>query len=210
MKNLKKNDIISSVLCLLAIIPGAAVYGKLPDRIITNWDFSNGATGTQSKAFVVFGMPLLFAVITLAGCYYSRRLEKKDRAGILPTLIGIFFPASLFICQGVLLLTALDMLSDVRLVICLIISVSLIILGNYAPKLRKNWFFGIRTPHTLTNDDVWYKTHRFAGYIMTICGIAALITTLCGLFAATLILLMSSFIIPAIYGEAIYFLGKKK
>ena len=209
MKNLKKSDIISSLLCLSAMIPGIAVYGKLPERIITNWDFSNGATGTHSKAFVVFAFPIIFAVITLIGCYYSRKLEKKDRAGILPTLMGIFFPAGTFVTQGMILLTALGMLSDIRLVICLIVSVSMIILGNYTPKLRKNWFFGIRTPHTLTNDEIWHRTQRFAGFIMTICGIAALITTLCGLFAVSLVILLSSVIIPTIYGEAIYYIGRK-
>ena len=32
-------------------------------------------------------------------------------------------------------------------------------------KIKPNWFMGIRTPWTLSSEEVWNKTHRFGGKI---------------------------------------------
>jgi uncharacterized membrane protein len=46
-----------------------------------------------------------------------------------------------------------------------------IILGNYMPKVKKNWFVGIRTPWTLASEEVWNKTHRLGGKIFILAGL---------------------------------------
>jgi uncharacterized membrane protein len=43
--------------------------------------------------------------------------------------------------------------------------------GNVLPRARPNWWFGIRTPWTLSNDRVWMRTHRVGGYLMSAAGI---------------------------------------
>ena len=48
----------------------------------------------------------------------------------------------------------------------------LLAMGNVLPKSRPGFFVGIRTPWTLTNDDVWIATHRFGGKIMMLAGVA--------------------------------------
>lgn len=45
-------------------------------------------------------------------------------------------------------------------------------LGNVLPKSRPGFFVGIRTPWTLTNDDVWIATHRLGGKMMMLAGLA--------------------------------------
>jgi uncharacterized membrane protein len=60
------------------------------------------------------------------------------------------------------------------------LSVFLIILGNYAGKLRKNFVLGIRTPWTLASDEVWLRTHRFGGKVFVVWGIAGLVGALLG------------------------------
>ena len=44
------------------------------------------------------------------------------------------------------------------------------------PKFKHNYFIGIRTPHTLANETVWYMTHRFAGKLWFIGGILMALT----------------------------------
>ncbi len=44
-------------------------------------------------------------------------------------------------------------------------------IGVALDKCPRNWFFGIRTPWTLSNDIVWSKTHRLAGVLFRIHGI---------------------------------------
>ena len=45
-------------------------------------------------------------------------------------------------------------------------------LGNYLGKARQNAVFGIRTPWTLSDARVWDKTHRAAGRLMVLAGLA--------------------------------------
>jgi len=53
-------------------------------------------------------------------------------------------------------------------------AILIIILGNYLPKTRRNWFLGIRTPWTLSSDITWEKTHRLGGRLFMVAGIISL------------------------------------
>jgi uncharacterized membrane protein len=44
-------------------------------------------------------------------------------------------------------------------------------IGTRLPKLKHNWFFGIRTPWTLASEEVWTRTHALGGRIWTIGGL---------------------------------------
>jgi uncharacterized membrane protein len=44
-------------------------------------------------------------------------------------------------------------------------------IGNMLPKFKSNFFAGIRTPWTLSSDEVWQKTHRLAGFMWFFAGI---------------------------------------
>jgi uncharacterized membrane protein len=48
------------------------------------------------------------------------------------------------------------------------------LIGNILGRIRFNYFFGIRTPWTLANEEVWRRTHRFGGPIFMIAGILML------------------------------------
>ncbi len=45
------------------------------------------------------------------------------------------------------------------------------VLGNYMTKLRSNFFVGIKTPWTLSSDEVWRKTHRVGGWGFFLVGL---------------------------------------
>lgn len=50
-----------------------------------------------------------------------------------------------------------------------------LVLGNYLPKTRPNWFLGIRTPWTLSSNQAWEKTHRLGGRLFMAIGVIGLI-----------------------------------
>ncbi|MFH1583086.1 MAG: SdpI family protein, partial [Candidatus Falkowbacteria bacterium] len=41
----------------------------------------------------------------------------------------------------------------------------------YMGKIKMNWFMGIRTPWTLSSEEVWNKTHRFGGKMFILAGL---------------------------------------
>lgn len=46
----------------------------------------------------------------------------------------------------------------------------MIVIGNYMPKTRSSFLFGVRTPWTLSSDIAWEKTHRLAGPLFMLAG----------------------------------------
>lgn len=83
-----------------------------------------------------------------------------------------------------------------------------IIMGNYLPKTRQNWFFGIRTPWTLSSEFTWEKTHRLAGrlFFLTgfVCLISAFVVNGIGLVFIVTGAALGSALISAVYSYIIY------
>lgn len=210
MKKMKKNDFLAVAICLIPMIAGVILYDKLPDRIATNYDFTMKESGYSSKVFVVFVMPLIFAAVLFGSLVYLRNVKHKGSLGKTIPIIQIFFPTAVILVFGLLFLSALDMLKDIGFSVCLIVSLLMIYLGNYMPKIRKNWIIGIRTPHTLKSEELWYRTHRIAGVCVTLSGVVALALTLLKLYIPAFIIMVASVIIPAIYAEISYYTGRNK
>jgi len=81
-----------------------------------------------------------------------------------------------------------------------------IVLGMVMPKIKKNYFVGIRTPWTLQSEEVWQKTHKFAGKTFVAMGILTFLTIflrekMFGLFIA--VVLIGAFA-PVVYSYYIY------
>jgi|AntAceMinimDraft_1070359.scaffolds.fasta_scaffold16947_2 uncharacterized membrane protein len=55
------------------------------------------------------------------------------------------------------------------------VAVLFIVMGNYLPKARSSFIFGVRTSWTLSSDIAWEKTLRLAGPLFMIAGVLGLI-----------------------------------
>jgi len=54
------------------------------------------------------------------------------------------------------------------------------LMGNYLPKVPRNWFFGIRNPWTLASEVVWEKTHVLGGWMFVATGVLMVLLSLAG------------------------------
>ncbi len=80
-----------------------------------------------------------------------------------------------------------------------------IFIGNYLSKVPKNFFLGIRTPWTLSSDEVWYKTHRLGSWTFVLSGLLALLGSLLDWPMGIMIAgFMVAALIPVIYSLIIY------
>jgi uncharacterized membrane protein len=61
-------------------------------------------------------------------------------------------------------------------------------IGILCEHAKRNWFIGIRTPWTLSNEKVWDKTHRLGGKLFKIAGLISLLGALLGKFAFVFVL----------------------
>lgn len=60
----------------------------------------------------------------------------------------------------------------------LVAGIAFVICGNIMPKSDRNEAFGLRTPWSLSNDEVWRKSQRFGGYAMIASGVLTVVAGL--------------------------------
>ena len=197
-----KTDIISTLLILCSALPGIFTYSQLPDRIATHFNFNNQPDQWSSKAFTVFAIPLIMAVLNLICCLLmhsdERLKDSKKSVNVARSLI----PAVAFTVQTLIILYALGKFSNIVLLALCLLSLIMIVIGNYLPKTRQNNIFGIRTPATLADENTWNRVHRFAGFVWTAGGVITLILSLtagqhaamAAFLTATAIVIVYSFI----------------
>ena len=63
---------------------------------------------------------------------------------------------------------------DMTNVIVPAIAFVFVYLGNFMRSAKRNWFFGIKTPWTLSNDVVWEKTHKLGARMFEVAGVTML------------------------------------
>ncbi len=79
MKNDKREMLLTSLVCLLPLFAGAALYPRLPETMATHWDFAGNANGWSPRAATVFGLPLFILALHLVCFYAESRETKKNR-----------------------------------------------------------------------------------------------------------------------------------
>lgn len=203
LKKYKGPLLITSVLNLLPIGAGLILWEKLPEKMPMHWGVNGEVDSWGSKAVAVFVMPLiLFAIQWL--CFFVSALDPKRRnlnQKVLSIVLGII-PGINLVIHMMLYLTALGHEVAIIPVVCALVGVLLIIVGNYLPKCKQSYTMGIKLPWTLHDEENWNATHRLAGKLWVVGGV---LTIGCGFLppVAAFIVLMSvvtvMVIVPTVY-----------
>ena len=181
MKNSKWELLLTSLVCLLPLPVGAALYPRLPEIMVTHWNFSGNANGWSSRAATVFGLPLFILALHLVCFYAESRETKKNTNPVLRTVLLWFCPAVSLLGGAVTLGTGLGYEMHISTVVPVFGGLLFLILGNYLPKIRQNRTMGIKLPWTLQSEENWTRTHRLAGFLWVAGGLLLILLTLLGL-----------------------------
>ncbi len=143
-----------------------AVYARLPERVPTHWDLHGRVDGWMARPWgavmLPLGATLLLGVLWLLPRIDPRRANiehSRDNWLLLVNLILLF----LAVLEVTTLGFALGWPVDADRVVIANVGLLIAAIGNYLPRLRSNWFMGIRTPWTMDNERVWRATHRVGG-----------------------------------------------
>lgn len=167
MKKIKWKPLaISTLVCLMPILLGAALYDTLPEQMAIHFTFQNQPDNFASKGVTVFGLPCMMALLQAFCCIVNdknaagREMGKRAEAAVkavIPVVTLVIYTATIVYALG----TAVD----VRRVAMFLAGGILIVLGNYMPK------GSIKNPETGEPSDRMKKANRVMGYLTVLLGV---------------------------------------
>ncbi|MDD2250034.1 MAG: SdpI family protein [Candidatus Cloacimonetes bacterium] len=168
----------SSIIILIiyiAIVISLALVIDSEARIPTHWNaegvIDNWASKSTAVSFALGINLFLFLLLYLMPWYSPKyRQNQKGFDIVMPRLTNI-----LLIIMGLINIYGLSWpLGSQKLPgnpIFLMLGLLFVLLGNLLPKLPLNFFVGIRTPWTISDEDNWSQTHRLGAWLYMIGGI---------------------------------------
>lgn len=175
-----KREIPLIIIVLIPFIYLAYIWSSLPETVPTHWNYKGEIDDWGSKnsliliTFLLSGVTyILFTIIPLIDP--KKRIQTMgNKYHNLKFLMVLFMSAlAVFIIYSV----KEQSITNPSLVI-FAIGILFMLLGNYMKTIKANYFIGIRTPWTLENESVWKSTHKLAGKLWFVGGLAIAISSL--------------------------------
>ena len=183
MKKYRKTLIVTTIVMLLPILVGVILWNKLPDQVPTHFGVSGEPDGWSSKAFAVFGLPLIIMGLhwvcvlgSLKADPKAHNLNEKMMALVLWICPVISVLCCIFLTYG----TALGVEMNAEIIMPVLVGLIMVIIGNWLPKCKQTYTMGIKLPWTLADEENWNRTHRFAGPIWVVGGLIMMVTAIFG------------------------------
>ncbi len=203
MKQLKRLYLLFIPIAVSLVIT-LILYSRLPDQIPSHWNISGEIDSYKPRYFVILTalLPALFVWLLTVIPSLDPKSENFKQHQKAYNITVIFVVLFILAFHWYAIAAALGTLLKVEYLIKSTIGILFIIIGNYLPQAKQNYTYGIRTPWTLENEEVWRRTSRFGGRGFVICGFITLITLFLPSTASFWILSISLIIL--IFGIYLY------
>ena len=164
--------ILSSVIILLPILVGLALWDRLPEMLPTHWRMDGQVDGWTSRAFGIFAIPLiLLALQWLAMWWTAKDPGNRQQSRKVTEMVVWIIPAISLMSCGLTYAVAFG--RELRFgFVPVLLGLMFVVLGNYMPKCTQNRTIGVKVKWTLENAENWNATHRFAGKVWFLGGLA--------------------------------------
>ncbi|KWX82815.1 hypothetical protein AMQ83_32395 [Paenibacillus riograndensis] len=170
----KWQDTVIVILGVLSLGYALANYGKLPAQLPAHFDSRGEADRYWSKGSVIALTGFLGLIFPLAMQFIKSVDPKKENYSKFQNAYKMIRLAIAALFDAMLVLTVsygLDQNIPAGKIAMVAIVLLVIVVGNFMPQIRDNYFTGIRTAWTLASPEVVRKTHRFSGVMLMICGL---------------------------------------
>lgn len=200
---INRYDLIACGLALIAFIIGAIFYPQMPEQMASHWNAQGVADGYASRFEGVYLLPIISLVLVMLLLLVPKidplkaNIEKFKRYYYGFVLLFVVFFNYIYLLT---LLWNNGSRFDMTQALTPAMGILFYLTGVMISKAKRNYFIGIRTPWTLSNDEVWNKTHQLGGWLFKFSG---LITILGVFFADYAILFMLA---PVLVSAAVSFI----
>ncbi len=212
MKNkfkLRKDSIISIILAFsIVVIFNLLFYDKMPAELPTHWNFQGQADKYSSRFDAMVFTQVFLAIMNIFLCFMvDNDPRNKKQNNFVMTLSKLPMPLIMLVVYVITVMVGLGREIRVSVVIPLFLGVLIIAIGNYLPKMKRNYTMGIKLPWTLNSDENWRRTHRLGGICFIIVGFSLILSVFLKSEIVFLVPLFLGAIIPAIYSYYLYTKG---
>lgn len=158
---------------------GVAAFGfvnlaRLPEQMATHWNAAGQPDGFSSRTVAVLLLPALGIVIALVLSFLPRIDPLRANFPLYEEAWWFVGNVILIFMAGLQLFVtgnALGWQVPMDRVVGFGVGALLVALGAAMPRVKQNWFLGIRTPWTLSSQKSWRETHLIGGCLFILGGL---------------------------------------
>lgn len=207
---MRVQDVLSWFVVVACFIVAVGFSARVPEVMAVHWNAEGVADGYSGKVVglylfpvIILGLWLLFLAIPKIAVY------KKNIADFTPYYVNLRLLFILFLAGTYVVTLLWNLGYDFNIGHYIIPAMAILFyyIGHIMKFLKRNYFIGVKTPWTLSSDEVWDKTHLLASKIFR----SAAVLMLLALFYPSKPFL---FILPLIVGALYmivysYWIGRK-
>jgi uncharacterized membrane protein len=196
-------------LILVSLTTAVLSYPYLPENVPMHWNINGQVDNYEPKERAVFFMPSLVIVMWVLFWVLPKIDPKKDKYKLfLPEWLSLqtIFLGFFVYLQLLTIYTSINPKFDFMSLMFVGMGLMFFAIGNFLPKIRQNYFLGIKIPWTLTNENNWNKTHRFGGWCFMLSGMMLIVQGMLKIFFPALVfwVLMVMMFLPIVYSYSIF------
>jgi len=186
-------------------------YPQLPDKMATHWNAKGEVDDHMGKEVGAFIMPVVMTVTVLIFLVILRIDPLKKNIEKFKSYYYGFIIAMCLFLFGIhwwMMLWNIGVKVSVNRVMPAAIGALYFFIGYIMKNFKRNWFMGIRTPWTLSNEVVWKRTHEVSGRLF----MASSVIAMCGVFFPeySLLLILVPILATAVFALVYSYVVYKK
>ena len=211
-----KQRILALLIILLSFIVAFWLYPILPYPMPSHWNIKGEVDGYMPKLFALFLIPVIslfcFALFVKLPDLDPKKQNIESFKKYYDTFILVFI-LFFFYLYALMILYSLNPVFNMGFMLIPAFAFLFFYVGILCEHAKQNWFIGIRTPWTLSNETVWNKTNRLGGKIFILVGILLIVCIVLppaifwGLFIVGIAITV---IVPMVYSFVLYKKIEKK
>ena len=203
-KELRKTLTLTTIITLLPILVGLFYWNQLPDKMATHFDMEGTPNGWSSKWFAIIGIPIFLALVNVLCTILTETDPRRHKyPEKMMKLVYWICPVISWVCAGTVVSYGLGMeFFNTPRFASFFVGLLFVVIGNYLPKVKQNYYMGIKLPWTYSDEENWNRTHRMAGKLWVAGGIVILLNVFLGISGLEILVLILMVVIPTVYSWA--------
>lgn len=178
--NIRMPLIVSLLIIAAMLALSAWAWVTLPAGAMmpVHWNLEGQIDRYDPKEIALLVMPGVGAFITLLLAFLPRLEPRRENLAMSSKLYNVAWIGAMLIMLGAhaaIIAGAMGVTIPMEKFAGPVLGTFFALIGNYLGKTRSNYFAGVRTPWTLSSNYAWEKTHRLAGRLFVLIGIATVV-----------------------------------